>query len=146
MKLHNWLILWVMSVALGGLFIYAGWTKSLGPQAFADSIASFKILPAELIVPIALSIPPFEILAGLLVFVGWQRRAGLLAITLAMAVYCLAIESAMVRGLDVNCGCFGPVSNLRPGVELLRDLLILVCSVATYVLAVTTPGRIRSLQ
>ncbi len=142
MKLYNRLILWIMSVALGGLFIYAGWTKSFGPQAFADSIASFKILPVELIVPTALSIPPLEILAGLLVLAGWHRRAGLLAIAMATAVYCLAIGSAMVRGLDVNCGCFGPVSNLRPGVELLRDLLILACSVATYVLAlsgVTTP-------
>jgi len=137
MKLYNRIIVWIMSVAVGGLFIYAGWAKSFGPQAFADSIASFKILPAGLIVPAALSIPPFEILAGLLAVTGWHRRVGLLAIAVATAAYCVAIGSALVRGLDVNCGCFGPVSNLRPGTELLRDLLVLAFCVASYVLALS---------
>src|SRR5215469_17163708 len=136
MKLYGRLLVWIMSAAIGGLFIYAGWIKSFGPQAFADSIASFKILPSELIVPTALSIPPFEILAGLLALIGWQRRAGLLAITLATAIYCSAIGSALVRGLDVNCGCFGPVSNLGPGTELVRDLFLLASCVIAYVLAV----------
>ena len=125
---------WVVSAGVGGLFIFAGWEKSFSPQSFADSIASFKILPDQLIIPTALSIPPFEILAGLLALSGWHRRTGLLALTLATAVYCVAIGLALMRGLDVNCGCFGPVSNLSPRAELLRDLLLFAFCLASYAL------------
>ncbi|MFZ4779144.1 MAG: MauE/DoxX family redox-associated membrane protein [Terrimicrobiaceae bacterium] len=102
---HRFLLL--LRVALGGLFLYAGAVKIGNPQAFADSIATFKILPDYLINIVALGLPPFEILLGLMLVAGWKTRASSLALSALAFVFCIAFAQAMARGLSVECGCFG---------------------------------------
>jgi len=115
---------WALRLAIGGAFIYAGWLKAQDPAGFADSVASFAILPSRLISPFALAMPMFEIGAGILLVIGWPRRVGALALMSLTGVFCIALVLAIVRGLDVNCGCFGPsVSTTNPWVDLARDLL-----------------------
>ncbi len=55
---------------LGGLFIYAGTIKVSDPQSFNDNIAAYQLLPAMLINPVALGLPIFEILTGVLLITG----------------------------------------------------------------------------
>lgn len=97
----------ILSWGLGGAFIYAGAVKLEAPAAFADSIATFQILPDFLIPWVALALPPFEIVAGLCALAGFRRRAALLALTGLTAVFLLALGWAVWRGLPVDCGCFG---------------------------------------
>ncbi len=104
--LARWLEL-AMRLVLGAVFIYAGCVKIGDPQALADSIASFQILPRALIVPLALGLSPFEIASGVLVVVGWPRRIGALAVLIVTSVFCVALGSALARGIIVDCGCFG---------------------------------------
>jgi uncharacterized membrane protein YphA (DoxX/SURF4 family) len=108
MKFFNnrWFLL-VLRLALGGVFLYAGATKVTNPQAFADSIATFKMLPPQLLNIIALGLPPFEILLGLMLISGWKARAASLALAGLSIVFGLALGQALMRGLVVDCGCFG---------------------------------------
>lgn len=93
---------------------------------FADSIATFQILPRVLIVPVALGLPPLEILSGVLVLSGWWTRVGALAVAILTAIFCVALASALVRGLSINCGCFGGTGYvLPPSLELAQDIAIL---------------------
>ena len=71
-----------VSLAMAGIFIYAGIDKIRDPLQFADSIAAFGILPAVFINLLALGLPPFEIACGLLLLGPRTRRIGALAITL----------------------------------------------------------------
>ena len=124
---------WGLRLAIGGAFIYAGWLKAQDPVGFADSVASFAILPNWLISPFALALPMFEIVAGSLLVIGWPRRAGALALMLLTGVFCVALGLAIARGLDVNCGCFGPsTSTTNPWVDLARDLLIIAACLLLY--------------
>jgi putative oxidoreductase len=102
----HWFLL-ALRLALGGVFLYAGTTKVVNPQAFADSIATFKILPPQLINIVALGLPPFEILLGLMLISGWKSRAASLAVAGLAVIFGIALGQALARGLAVDCGCFG---------------------------------------
>lgn len=116
--------------AVSGIFLYAGVQKLAAPQVFADSIATFAILPGGLINPVALALPPFELLLALALATGIRRRAALLGLAVLMGTFMVALGSAMARGLAVDCGCFG---SGEPSVSatwraFLRDIPILAAT------------------
>jgi uncharacterized membrane protein YphA (DoxX/SURF4 family) len=136
-RLSNFSLLWLVELALrigiGGAFVYAGWVKVADSVGFADSVASFAILPPTLIVPFALALPIFEIMAGAILIAGWPRRIGALALMMLTTVFCVALLLALARGLDVNCGCFGAsASTTNPWFDLVRDLAIMGGCIALY--------------
>jgi uncharacterized membrane protein YphA (DoxX/SURF4 family) len=98
----------VLRLALGGLFLYAGASKFASPAAFADAIHAYRILPAALINPVALALPVFELMLGACLLVGWCLREMSLAAAFIGTVFLVAIVQARLRGLDLDCGCFGP--------------------------------------
>ena len=102
----TWLLV-ALQVLVAGVFIYAGVTKVMDPRAFADSIATFRLLPPELINVLALSLPVFEVLVGVLLVVGGWKRQAAFAVFLLSLVFCIAMGQALARGLEVDCGCFG---------------------------------------
>lgn len=124
----------VASLAMGGIFIYAGIDKIRDPLQFADSIAAFGILPAVFISLMALGLPSFEIACGLLMLGPWTRRIGALAITLLSAMFFTALASALLRGLTLDCGCFGTGAPSRPRMwlELALDIIIFASALFVY--------------
>jgi len=135
MKFFNnrWFVL-ALRLALGGVFLYAGTTKVTNPQAFADSIAAFKMLPPQLLNIVALGLPPFEILLGLMLISAWKARAASLALAGLAIVFGLALGQALMRGLVVDCGCFGSgtPSALKTWVSFGRAFLIFAISFWLY--------------
>lgn len=118
-----------LRVIAGLVFIYAGWSKLQSPQAFADSIATFQLLPARFNNLPALGLPPFEVIVGCSLLTGWKMRVAAFCGLAACGVFLAALASAMIRGLPVECGCFGEAhSPLTPGLRLWlaigRDLLL----------------------
>lgn len=103
-----------VSLGLAAVFIYAGFEKLHDPLDFADSIAGFGILPVAFINPFALALPPFEIACGLLLLWPWTRRIGALAIVLLSVLFFAVLLSALLRGLTLDCGCFGVGAPSRP--------------------------------
>ena len=103
---NRWFVI-SLRVAVGGVFLYAGATKIANPLAFADSIATFQILPRHLLNVVALGLPPFEILLGVMLLTGVQTRLASLGITVLAIIFGVVLGQALVRGLHVDCGCFG---------------------------------------
>jgi uncharacterized membrane protein YphA (DoxX/SURF4 family) len=123
---NRWFLL-VLRLALGGVFLYAGILKAANPQAFADSIATFKMLPPQLVNIVALGLPPFEILLGLMLLSGWKVRPPSLAVAGLAIVFGIALGQALFRGLAVYCGCFGSgePSTLKTWASFGRAFLLL---------------------
>jgi len=126
--------------ALGAVFIYAGVTKLISPIDFGDSIASYHLVPVSLVMPLALWLPLFEMLLGLLLVIGWQVRAAALGIFLLCGVFCLAISSAMLRGFDITCGCFGDLPTSLPW-ALLRAASLSLVALALFLRELTLNAR-----
>jgi uncharacterized membrane protein YphA (DoxX/SURF4 family) len=122
-------VLWSVRVALAGLFVYAGATKIIDPNAFALEIARYELLP-ELANYAAAALPATELVLGLGMLalpVTWRRSAALGALVLLLA-FTFAAASAIVRGLDIECGCFGSGSSPITWLTLLRDLALVGAS------------------
>ena len=80
-------VLVVLRVVVGLVFGYAGWIKFQAPQAFADSIATFQLLPRWLISLLALGLPPYEIVVGVLLLSGWKPRIAAFCGLMACALF-----------------------------------------------------------
>ena len=128
-----------VSLAVAAVFIYAGIDKIRDPLQFADSIAAFAILPAVLINLLAMGLPPFEIASGLLLIGPWTRRVGSLAVAIILVVFIIALSSALLRGLTLDCGCFGVGAPSRPRmwVELALDAALLSGALFVYLRSIS---------
>lgn len=129
----KWLVL-AIRIALGAAFVCAGAIKIQDPSELAITVASFRILPNLLISPLALALPPFEIICGALLIVGIWRRPAAFGITLLLMIFLIAIAAALARGLTIDCGCFGTgtPSRAKMWLDLGRDILLLGGALITY--------------
>ena len=106
-------ILWSLRLGLAGLYLFAAIPKIIDPWSFARAIHNFRILPTAVIPPLSVWLPVFEAVAAVAAATGILYRGGVLALSAMSAVFALGISSAMVRGLDIDCGCFGSAANSR---------------------------------
>jgi sterol desaturase/sphingolipid hydroxylase (fatty acid hydroxylase superfamily) len=92
------------------------------------------MLPPQLLNIVALGLPPFEILLGLMLISAWKARAASLALAGLAIVFGLALGQALMRGLVVDCGCFGSgtPSALKTWVSFGRAFLIFAISFWLY--------------
>jgi putative oxidoreductase len=91
---------------VGLLFVTASWHKLAQPGSFAIDIATYQILPLALVNPMAIVLPWVEIVAGLMLIVGFRTRAAALLVAGMMVIFTVAIVIALGKGLDMSCGCF----------------------------------------
>jgi uncharacterized membrane protein YphA (DoxX/SURF4 family) len=127
-------ILLIVRLIAAGVFLYAGWQKLWAPQEFADGIAAYRILPPQLINVFALTLPPLELITGSLLLIGFQRRLAAFSALLMIAIFTMALASAIARGLTIDCGCFGAAPSTKYGLmfALLRDLVMGVALLILY--------------
>ena len=94
-------------LAVAAIFVFAGATKLGDPARFAVEIGNYRLVPPLVAGLLAVYLPWLEIALGLgLCAPRWRPAARLLAAGLLLA-FCAALVAALVRGLDIRCGCFG---------------------------------------
>lgn len=108
-KIRAWgLACLVSRVILGGLFILAGVLKLQNPLHFKQAILAFKITTPEHLTTLAtFALPWTELLAGVLLVLGWWARPAAGVLALMLAAFIAAMASVMLRGIDTHCSCFG---------------------------------------
>jgi putative oxidoreductase len=117
-------------ILLGAIFIYAALLKIADPVAFAGSVAAYKILPYFASYLTAAVLPFVELSCGLLLVCGYRVRGGALIIGAMNLVFMIALSSAILRGLDIDCGCFKQGgAKTTPWTALLRDAVFLAMTV-----------------
>lgn len=96
----------VTRVFIGLLFVFSSLDKIVDPSAFAQSVANYGLLPSSFPAIIATVLPWVEILCGFAVLFGVFLRGSSLLLSAMVVVFTLAVMSALLRGLDISCGCF----------------------------------------
>ena len=99
----------------------------------------YELVGPKLAMLIAMTLPWAELLVGICllgsIFVG-----GALLISAGMgAIFTFALSSALYRGLEISCGCFGGGADSIGYSTVIRAVLILLLSIALYVVLVGWP-------
>ena len=88
---------------------------------------NFRVLPIFAENVVALALPWIELVAALALILNIRARSGALVVTGLLAGFTVAIIVALVRGLDIECGCFGTSDASRVGlVKIAQNLGLLV--------------------
>jgi uncharacterized membrane protein YphA (DoxX/SURF4 family) len=136
----------LLRVVLGAVFVYAAYTKLRDPWAiFAMSIDSYKLLPEWGVIAVARTLPWFELLLGVVLIIGVGLRYASVAGASLLGVFFLLMAISYARGLQIDCGCFGPGEALGPK-TLLRDGTLVMLAIALAVLALRPSQKIEAPQ
>ena len=125
-----WIGLAIRLVA-AGIWLAAGVAKVADLAHFHDQVAAYDVLPYALVGPFAYALPFVEVGVGLYLLVGlWIRPVAIVACVL-MGVFIVAQAQAWYRGLVLDCGCFGTISQQKVGLTtILRDAALGLPSLA----------------
>ncbi len=126
--IRNKYILLVLRLVVGGVFLWAGILKIFDPLEFAQGIADYRVFPRVISLFLALVLPWLEVLCGVLLILGVFRNASALLVSCLLAGFLVLIISAILRGLDIDCGCFGSLSQKADYKLILTDSLLLFFS------------------
>lgn len=138
-------LLWLLRLGLGGMFVAAGVLKFLDPTSFALEIHNYQLFP-DLAPLLAATLPSVEVVLGLALLAAprpWLR-AGALATTLIMLVFTVAVTSAVARGVNITCGCFGEGSGPVTIWTVLRDVVLVAAGVLLFRLSEESSPRARA--
>ncbi len=103
----------LVRVTLGAIFVISSLDKIADPAAFTVSILNYKVVGQLLATMTATILPALELLCGLGLILGLYPRTSALIIILMLIVFTVLIISALLRGLDISCGCFSQNPNVN---------------------------------
>jgi len=89
------------------IFIFSGIEKIATPDKFAEAITNYKIFPLFTVNIIAIVIPWLELTAGILLLFGIWIKENAAILEVLLFLFTLLVAVALLRGLNINCGCFG---------------------------------------
>jgi uncharacterized membrane protein YphA (DoxX/SURF4 family) len=125
---------WVSTAArvvLGGVFLVAGGLKVIDPQSSVAAVRAYRLLPTSVATIVGWGLPFAEIALGLLLLAGVATRLVAAAVVVLLVVFIAGVASAAIRGLSIDCGCFGGGGDVAPGQtaygsEIVRDVGLLL--------------------
>jgi uncharacterized membrane protein YphA (DoxX/SURF4 family) len=126
--IRNKFVLLLFRLVVGGVFIWAGVLKILDPLEFAQNIANYRVVSRDISFFLALVLPWIEVLCGIFVIIGIFRSASSLLLSGMLGIFLVLITVTILRGLDVDCGCFGSIGRHVDYRLLLTDIVLLYLS------------------
>lgn len=120
-------------LVLGAVFVYASLDKIQHPAAFARAVSFYHLAPTSIVNVFALLLPWAELVTGVALIVGVAARGSSLLIAGMLVMFAVALVWAIVKGIDISCGCFSTGAEGGEGHKvgydlLVRDLLMLVAT------------------
>lgn len=112
----------------GGVMLWAGVTKAMEIEVTQRATQAFEILPYDLANVWGMLMPFVEIVVGVFLLTGFMTRFAAVFGTLLMVAFIIGIISVWVRGISIDCGCFGgggAVTDPSYGMDLARDVALL---------------------
>ena len=117
----------LLRVAIAALFLFAAITKLVDPSAFAQQIANYQLTPWLATAVLSVFFPALELCVGISLLLGRWESGALVWVAILLTIFSGALLSAIVRGLSIDCGCFGrSIENTGTLWPLIRNLVLLV--------------------
>ncbi len=113
-----------LRVCLGGVFLLAGVSKLRSPRAFANSVASYDLLPSRVAKVFAIFLIPAELVAGLALTTGWLGHISEALALVVLVLFAIAVSTNLRRHRVIPCGCFGNEEEVISNRTMVRLLLL----------------------
>ncbi len=135
MKTAVRIVMITLSILLGLIFIYSGWSK-LDPviETFEFTFVDLGIGNWYTAPIIARLLIGFEFLIGFLLIINYDLRKFTLPLTIGLLIFFsiyLAFQ-IMINGNDSNCGCFGERLYMTPAKAILKNVIMIVAALPIY--------------
>lgn len=102
---------WLCRIALAAVFLLAAVPKLLDPVTFAKDMVnyrvSFPLIGQGYVFLVASFMPAFEMVGAFALLIPRYKRAGSLIVGSLLLLFIVLIAQAVIRGLNIDCGCFG---------------------------------------
>ncbi|MGA2669405.1 MAG: MauE/DoxX family redox-associated membrane protein [Ignavibacteria bacterium] len=121
-------------LVLGALFIYSSMDKLANMPDFAKVIHNYRLLPVGLENLLAIFLPWLEFITGLFLLIGRFAKGASFIYSAFLCIFIIALSQALIRGLDISCGCFSvhPSTTSEIWLRIIEDLVMLYFSVNLY--------------
>ena len=122
-------LIWTSAIVLSGLFLTAGLHKVWASAYYRGLISGYTGLSPTCAGMTGKVLALMEISTGTLIMLPDTRFAAACGALGLLMLYSLLIAVSLLRGLDMDCGCSGPLGRqkLSPWL-LLRNGLLLLCA------------------
>jgi putative oxidoreductase len=118
-------------LSLGLTFAWAAVAKLPDLRTFAEEVANYQLLPSALVPAAAVAFVGVELACAAALLVGrWVRAASALCGAM-LVLFIVALTQALVRGIDLRCGCFGG-ADLATWGTVWRDVVLLGVAAAAW--------------
>jgi uncharacterized membrane protein YphA (DoxX/SURF4 family) len=121
-------VVFACRLVTAAIFLYAAATKLPDMATFAQDVANYRLLPAPLVPYAAAAVVGIELVVGVALVTGVLARAASLVAAGMLVVFVAGLSQALLRGIDLRCGCFGGEESAS-WATVLRDLGMLVPAV-----------------
>ncbi len=132
--LQPWITL-LFRLILGGVLLAAGGLKVGHLQKSAMAVRAYEVLPISVANVIGYSLPWIEVGLAIFLILGVFVKQSAMASGALMFIFIIGIAQAGLRGLSIDCGCFGGGGQVAAGqtkylAEIFRDVGLLAIALA----------------
>jgi uncharacterized membrane protein YphA (DoxX/SURF4 family) len=131
MLTHPWLAL-ALRLYIAGLFIYAGMVKINYSAEFAETIASYRMVPYWGVNGMAIAMPWIELIVGILLIGGVRVRSAIVVAGSLLLMFTVGIAVNLIWKAPIDCGCFHTLGDTISWKTLMRDLVWVAMAVYVY--------------
>ena len=113
----------ILRLYIAGLFIYAGMVKINYTAEFAETIASYRMVPYWGVNAMAVTLPWIELVSGILLVCGIRVRSAIVVIGSLLVMFTVGIAVNLIWKAPIDCGCFQTLGETISWETLMRDLI-----------------------
>ena len=100
-------------------------TKLMDPNAFVIDISNYRLFPISILNMSAIFMIMLEFTISIALWIPTYQRASAMIMSGLMAFFIIIVGIAVLRGLDISCGCFGADSQKVGLTKIVENIFLL---------------------
>ncbi|MFN2266662.1 MAG: MauE/DoxX family redox-associated membrane protein [Desulfonatronovibrio sp.] len=112
----------ILRFYVGGLFIFASMYKINYGAEFAETIATYQIVPYWSVNMLAITLPWLELICGIMLVAGFRAKSATVMISFMLVIFTMGVLVNLFRDSPISCGCFSSSDDAISWLTVIRDL------------------------
>jgi putative oxidoreductase len=100
-------LVWAARISVAAVFVWAAIPKLYDLPTFVEDLRNYQTFPDPTVHLVAGIVPALELVGAAALVSGVKRNAGAIVLGLLTIGFIVLLSSVLVRGIDLQCGCFG---------------------------------------